>query len=135
MLLMAASGPDGGSGARALMVAQVTVQETIVIRVPAQKTSRPKPMQWKLRKGPKCIPMASVAGAAVVAEDAVDFVLRGGLRVRAQFSATCSALDYYSGFYVLPTDDGLICANRDMIHTRAGGECAIRRFKKLIPIK
>lgn len=113
--------------------AQVTIRQTLIIRLPHRRAA-PAPMRWKIKKGPKCVEMAAVAGAAIVTDDAIDLVLRGGDRLRAQFSSSCPALDYYSGFYMLPTEDGRICADRDMIRTRSGGQCEIRRFRKLLPI-
>lgn len=115
---------------RTQSVAQLTVEQTLIVRVPRRA---PKPLKWKMKKGPKCVPMASIAGAAVVADDAIDLALKGGQRLRAQFSSRCPALDYYSGFYILPTEDGRICADRDIIRTRSGGQCEIERFRKLIP--
>lgn len=113
-----------------LEYAQLTIEQSLVVRVPRRTPA--KPLKWKSKKGPKCVAMAAIAGAAVVADDAIDLALRGGQRLRAQFSSNCPALDYYSGFYILPTSDGRICAERDVIRTRAGGQCEIRRFRKLI---
>ncbi len=119
------------AGQQAAEVAQVTIEQSLIIKMPRKATKPAKPIKWKTSKGPKCVAMASIAGAAVVAEDAIDLVLKGGQRMRAQFSSNCPALDYYSGFYILPTDDGRICAERDVIRTRSGGQCEIRRFRKL----
>jgi hypothetical protein len=115
---------------RPVRVAQITVEQSLIVRVPRRIPA--KPLRWKTKKGPKCVAMSAIAGAAVVAEDAIDLVLKGGQRLRAQFSSNCPALDYYSGFYILPTDDGKICADRDMIRTRSGGQCEIERFRKLL---
>jgi hypothetical protein len=114
-------------------LAQMTIEQSLIIHVPRHDPV--KPLKWKSKKGPKCVPMAAIAGAAVVADDAIDLALKGGQRVRAQFSSRCPALDYYSGFYVLPTHDGMICADRDVIRTRAGGQCEIVRFRKLVPVE
>ncbi|KQX20131.1 hypothetical protein ASD39_09645 [Sphingomonas sp. Root50] len=114
---------------RPVRVAQVTVEQSLIVRVPRRIPA--KPLRWKTKKGPKCVAMSAIAGAAVVADDAIDLVLKGGQRLRAQFSSNCPALDYYSGFYILPTDDGNICADRDVIRTRSGGQCEIERFRKL----
>ena len=86
---------------------------------------------WKESKGPRCIDMAAIAGAAIAAAERVDFVLRGGQRVRAQLDRACPALDFYSGFYLVGAADGRICADRDAIRTRAGGSCEIERFRTL----
>jgi hypothetical protein len=121
----------GAGRAATVRLAQITIEQSLIVRVP--RRTPPKPLKWKQKKGPKCVAMAAIAGAAVVADDAIDLVLRGGQRLRARFSSRCPALDYYSGFYILPTQDGRICADRDMIRTRAGGQCEIERFRKLIP--
>ncbi len=113
--------------------AQITVQQTLIVRMPRQKPA--KPLKWKIKRGPKCIAMGELAGAAVVADDAIDLVLRGGTRYRASFSSDCPALDYYSGFYILPTKDNRICADRDIIRTRSGGQCEIQRFRKLVLVE
>lgn len=115
---------------RPVQYAQITVQQTLIVKVP-KRAAVQKPIKWKTKRGPKCVQMAAIAGAAVVKEDAIDLVLRGGQRLRAQFSSRCPALDYYSGFYVLPTDDGQMCAGRDIIRTRSGGQCEIEKFRKL----
>lgn len=128
-------------GAQGIEVAQLTVTQSLVIRVPAHRSSRyvapdapPAPPAYKERKGPKCIDGAAIAGAAITTPDSVDFILRGGKRVRAKLEEECPALDYYSGFYFRAAPDGKLCADRDSIHTRSGGDCQIDRFRALTPI-
>jgi hypothetical protein len=130
--------PDGG-----VVAAQVTVAQAVIIRVPARRSRRyapgpgaapPAPPVYRERRGPRCIEAAAIAGAAVTAPDAVDFILKGGRRVRARLADECPALDYYSGFYVKPPADGQICADRDSLHTRSGGDCQVDRFRALTPI-
>jgi len=130
-MFAACAWPVPAGHAAPLRFAQVIVEQSLILRVP--RRTPPKPLKWKEKKGPKCVAMAGIAGAAVVADDAIDLVLRGGQRLRARFSSRCPALDYYSGFYILPTEDGMICADRDMIRTRAGGQCEIERFRRLLP--
>lgn len=114
--------------------AQVVIRERVIVRVPARVAPAPPvEARWKEKRGPRCIPMGGVAGAAVVESESLDLILKGGQRVRARFESSCPALDYYSGFYILPTADGQICADRDSIHTRAGGDCQITRFRSLVP--
>lgn len=133
VLAMAAA----SAGEQSVEMAQLTIRQRIVIRVPAAPaTPIPIPrMRWKEKSGPKCIPMNGLAAAAVMKSDAVDLMLRGGKRLRAQFDSACPSLDFYSGFYIMPSDDGKICAGRDMIHSRAGGRCGIAKFKTLELVK
>lgn len=112
------------------------VQSTTVIRVPAHFARRPAPPPVALREkhGPRCIAAGDIAAAAVTGPDSVDFELRGGVRVRARLEDACPALDFYRGFYVTPQPDGRVCADRDAIRTRSGGECQIDRFRALVPV-
>jgi len=114
--------------------AQITIRERVIIRVPTRAPEPPaKPVKWKEKKGPRCIMLSTLAGAAVTKPDSVDLIMRGGTRLRARLDRSCPALDFYSGFYIKPTRDGRICADRDTIHARSGGQCEINTFKTLVP--
>lgn len=115
-------------------VAQFTFRSHITVRVQTGPAPPPPPsVELREKKGPKCLALGNVLGAAVIAGNSVDFILRGGARVRARFDSNCPALDYYSGFYLTPGPDGQVCAGRDAVHSRAGGECAIDKFRMLVP--
>lgn len=116
-------------------MAQMRIQQRIIIRVPAMSPPPlpQRPLKLKEIKGPKCVPLNQLAGAAIGQNDSVDLYLRGGSRLRAKLDDDCPALDYYSGFYINPTADGQVCQRRDMLHTRSGGQCRIERFRMLVP--
>jgi hypothetical protein len=116
-------------------VTQMMIQQRIIIRVPAMNPPPPppRPIKWKEVKGPKCVALNQLAGAAIGPNSVVDLYLRGGTRLRAQLDDDCPALDYYSGFYISPPADGQVCQRRDMLHTRAGQQCRIERFRMLVP--
>lgn len=83
---------------------------------------------WHEKKGPKCVSPEDIGAAAVSEKDSVDLMLKGGSRIRAHLEH-CPALDFYSGFYVHAGRDGQICAKRDPVYARWGGECLINRFR------
>lgn len=115
-------------------IAQLIVRSHVVVRIETRSAAMPPAfVTLKEKKGPKCIAREALIGAAVLAGNSVDFILRGGPRLRARFSNSCPALDFYAGFYLDPQADGQICAGRDTIHSRAGGECQIDRFRLMIP--
>jgi len=116
-----------------LQFAQVIIRERVIVRVPTRPMRDPPAMRWKEKAGPKCMPLQGIAGAALIDSETVDFIVQGGPRLRAKLESSCPALDYYNGFYLRPGDDGMICADRDAIHARSGGECEITRFRKLVP--
>jgi len=110
---------------------EVRVRQTSV-RVPIRPMStRQVPVEWREGKGPKCLGRIQLAGAQLSKPGAIDLILRDRRRVRAELEKRCMRLDLYRGFYVRPTDDGRVCADRDAIHARSGGECGIKRFRLL----
>jgi hypothetical protein len=133
LLAMLSNAPAEASAADPIQFAQVMIREQILIRVPARPVPGPPPpvIEWKEEKGPKCVSMGSIAGAGLVGQNSVDFILRDRSRVRAKLEKSCPALDYYYGFYIRPSDDGQICADRDAIRSRMGGECEIEKFRAL----
>ena len=135
-LLLMVMGSSSTTGADApLQFAQITIREQLIIRVPGRirpvAPHRSSPIEWKESKGPKCVPAKSIVGASLLGDRSVDLVLRDQSRVRAKLESSCPALDYYYGFYIRPNADGQICADRDMIRSRVGGECEIEKFRSL----
>jgi hypothetical protein len=125
-----------------VQVAQLTIRQRIVIRVPAMPAqpvaaiaprTPAKPIRWRERRGPSCVPVSQMAGAIVTSPRAVDMVLLGGRRVRAKLDGDCKPLDFYAGFYVRPGQDGQLCADRDAIRVRSGASCEIDQFRALEP--
>ena len=121
----------GGSEDESVLFAQLTVRQQLIIRVPTRQPPPVEPMQWREKSGPKCIPAGTLAGAQI-SREGVDLLLRGGKRVRAKLGR-CPPLDYYSGFYIRPGLDGLVCEDRDSIRVRSGGSCEIDAFRRLVP--
>ena len=111
-------------------ITQFSFHRRTVVRVPRVAPSAPT--QWRERKGPQCVAANQLAGA-IVHPDGADLVLLGGDRVRVKLDGDCPALGYYSGFYLKPAADGMVCTGRDAIRSRAGDACRIRGFKRLVP--
>lgn len=132
-------------------LAQVTIEQRIIIRVPMARPSgagperggrpdrtlrgAPPPLEWEEHKGPKCLPLRSVRAAAITSSRGVDLILRDSSRVRAHLARDCRAEDLWSGFYLQPTSDGALCADRDSVLARGGASCEIERFRRLVAEK
>ncbi len=120
-----------------MQFAQVTIRRHLLVRIPISARPNPAAMvkesriEWKEKGGPKCVPASQIAGAIAFSQKSVDLVLRDRSRLRAKFERNCPAMDYYRGFYISPGSDGRICADRDTIRSRVGGECGIDRFHTL----
>jgi hypothetical protein len=139
-MMLAATGAAGpGPGTTPILLAQAVVREQIVVRVPVRlrevSPAAPSLIQWREGKGPKCVPTRSIVGASLLSQNSVDLILRDKRRVRAKLESNCPALDYYYGFYISPNADGMICADRDIIRSRVGGQCEIERFRSLEAVR
>ena len=117
---------------------QVTIRQQVIIRVPRSNQRRVEasaaPMQWREGAGPRCIQVRQIAGAMPAAAS-VDFLLRDNRRVRARLGQRCTGIDYYSGMYLTANPDGRICAERDVVRSRMGGQCGIAEFRSLQAVR
>lgn len=112
--------------------AEISVRRSVIIKVPVRPID--PPVTWKEKGSRKCISIDSIAAASVISSEALDLILRGGERWRLKFRGKCPAISFYSGFYLRPGEDRQICAKRDVIHPRSGGECEIQTFRRLKPV-
>ena len=130
-LIATTPAPVGSMGGD-VELAQLIIRERLVVRVPA--TRLPAMTRWKEKRAPKCMSAEGLAGAAVIEPDSIDLIARGGERFRVELASACPGIDFYRGFYLVPSSDRMICAGRDAVHARSGGQCQIKRFRKLVPI-
>lgn len=114
-------------------ITTMTFHERIIVRVP-RLVPPPPQVTWREKRGPRCIAARELAGALVTGPGIVDLVLVGNRRVRAKLDGRCEPLDFYSGFYLKPSADGKVCADRDAIRARSGTSCQIDAFRTLKPV-
>jgi hypothetical protein len=131
-------------GLDGVQIAQLHIQQWVVIhinRAPAAPPPPPPiphavdPPQWREKHADKCIKTEKLAAAQVSGEDSVDLLLVDGKRMRAKLEADCPAINFYEGFYIKQQKDGKICATRDSLRLRSGGQCRIAEFRSLVPPK
>ncbi|QYE36460.1 hypothetical protein KZX46_11360 [Polymorphobacter sp. PAMC 29334] len=79
----------------------------------------------------RCIGVDHVAGAVVFGDRAVELSMNGGTRWRMTFAQACPALSFYQGFYYRRAVAGQLCAGRDAVIARSGGECPIDTIVKV----
>lgn len=156
--LPAADRPDGvGQGARsesrsaaaqigldAGVVHQVRIEQRVIIRIaPAARVvphslvrngQQPAPLPvFEERDIGRCIPVRTIAAARVQPDNRVLLYLRNRRLIAMQFNGRCPAEAFYSGFYVEPAQDGLLCARRDLVQSRAGAKCQVAQMRELVP--
>jgi hypothetical protein len=117
--------------AQSTEVRTMVIEDQLIMRVPVRPQT-PRRIEWVERDGPRCITSKAIRGASLSTPGHVDFLLPRRQRVRAVLSEDCPALDFYSGFYLAPEDER-ICAGRDSIRSRMGGNCRIDAFRHLVP--
>ncbi|MGU3392275.1 hypothetical protein [Sphingomonas sp. M1A8_2b] len=146
-ILLALAGPAAAAAAlrnppvrpvqARVQITQISIHERVIIRVPrmSRMPTVDRFTEWKEHKGPKCIAVAEIAGAMLNKDGAVDLLMADQTRLRARLDGDCQPLDYYSGFYLRPGPDGMVCKERDAIRMRSGARCEIDGFKSLRPKK
>jgi hypothetical protein len=91
--------------------------------------TRPQPP----KEGRKaCISVKAVAGAQLFGDSAIELTMKTGKRYRMFFASECPALSFYQGFYYRRQKAGQLCAGRDVVGARSGGECQIA---SIIPVR
>lgn len=150
--LLLASAPysawDGRPGTSPVIAgtqwAQLTIEQRVIIRIPTVRGARhssslrdgaalPPEDSLKEVKGPKCLQLNRLRGAAISPENGVTMIMVPSEQFRAHFSRACRPADFYAGFYIEPNKDGALCAGRDVLHARSGSTCEIVKFSRLVP--
>lgn len=134
-------GSRSSSVDRPVELAQLSIEQRVIIRIPTMpgradgglNDAPPAAIRWKESKGPRCIPLGLIRAASVTSEGGVTMVINRRERYRAHLSRSCRTADFYAGFYITPNKDGVLCADRDMIHARNGSVCEIEKFGRLSP--
>jgi len=149
MAVFLREGETAGGETGPVELAQMTIEQRVIIRVPMTRRDLPQPdrrdpawreapppppvIEWEERKGPKCINISRVRAAAVTSSRGVDLMLKNRGRMRALLGRECRSADFYSGFYIQPNPDGALCAGRDRMLARSGADCEITALKLLEP--
>lgn len=131
---------------RPIVQRQVRIEQRVVIRIaPRPQRSQPDvlgdlprgeaPTRMEERKMGSCLPIKDIAGVQASSDDRLILFMRDRKVISAKLEKSCSARDFYSGFYVERHKDGKLCIKRDRLQSRAGAKCELRQLRQLVPAK
>lgn len=141
-LLVASSAPAQQSRAlEGVQLAQMHIQQWVVVRIARAAAATPapppsvEPPRWREKDADRCVKTEQLSAAQVSGANSVDLLLEDGKRLRVKLQKDCPAIEFYAGFYIKPQKDGKVCAKRDVLRLRSGGQCRITEFRTLQPPK
>ena len=102
----------------------------VPVRPGGEMLSRPAPPRSGRNR---CININYIGAAQLFGDRALELTMRGGRRWRLHLAQECPALSFYQGFYYQQKQAGQLCAGRDAIGARSGGECAIAAIVPVPP--
>jgi hypothetical protein len=126
---------------------QVRIEQRIIIRIAPGLPSRdlrderrslfgpagrPLAPRMEERKMTQCLAVAGIAGVQPDGPTRLMLFMRDQRIVSAALEKSCNARDFYSGFLVERSTDGMICAGRDKLLSRSGSNCALGKLKQLV---
>lgn len=124
-------------------VRQVRIEQRVTIRIaPRDPAVRPSmlaemaprsggPIKTTERKMGKCVPISGIAAVQPESGRLLLF-MRDQRLVSAGLEKACRAREFYAGFYLERNGDGLLCVDRDRLHSRAGASCKISRMRQVV---
>lgn len=126
--------------------AQVRIEQSVTIRISPRAVANQRDILAQLPKGRNsthveerkfgnCVTAQGIAGVATSADNRLLLFMRDRKVISAALEKACSARDFYSGFYVERTEDGMLCVKRDKIHSRAGAKCELKQFRQLVAVR
>ena len=125
---------------------QVSIEQHITIRIAPRAPSntdprigmfsdmpeRSAPQRLIERSMGKCLSLDGVAGVQIAAANKLVLFLRDARVVTAGLDKGCNAQDFYAGFYVARSADGMMCAGRDKLQARNGASCKLGKLHQLV---
>ncbi len=123
---------------------QVRIERRVTIRIAPRSTSRQE-MIARLQRPDgttrvvernfgRCVPLRSIAAVQTMADNRLLLYLRDRRILSARLEKACRARDYYSGFYVEPNDDGMLCIGRDKLLARSGAKCQLSGLNQTVAV-
>jgi hypothetical protein len=93
-----------------------------------------RPERFGERPMGRCFAAGAIAGVQSAEGNRLLIFMRDQHIISAVLEKMCRARDFYSGFYIERSPDGMICAGRDKLQSRSGANCRIARLRALVAL-
>lgn len=84
------------------------------------------------RRVGKCLAVGQIATVRATRDNRLLLFMRDQRIIAASLEKACRAQEYYSGFYMARSADGQLCVDRDVLQSRSGASCKVRRWRELV---
>jgi hypothetical protein len=120
---------------------QVRIEQRVIIRIsPRSATARQNmsslaalpPRDRIVEREIECLPVAAIGAVQPSRDNRLTLFMRDRRLFSVELERSCSARDFYSGFYVEQKSDGMMCADRDRLQSRTGSRCEIEGLKQMV---
>ena len=121
---------------------QVRIEQRVTIRISPLTTSprqslmpEAPPINLRLmeeRDAGKCVPLRSIRAVQSASNNRLLLHMRDRAVMSLRLTKTCRAQDFYSGFYIEPRADGMLCVDRDVLRSRTGSNCEFTEINRLV---
>ena len=79
----------------------------------------------------KCVAVGNIAAVQSAHGNRLLLFLRDQRIVSASLEKACRSSEFYSGFYMQNSGDGQLCVDRDVLQSRSGASCKVKRWREL----
>ena len=121
----------------------MTIEQRVIVRIgPSAPMSRhamatlspaPSPGRFKEKKFKGCLPIAGIAALLPYSDNRLLLYMRDRRVIGATLDKACHAEEFYSGAYITRSEDGQLCARRELMQSRTGASCEVARLNNLVP--
>jgi hypothetical protein len=129
------------------LLGQVRIEQRVVIRITPSSPAAREQMMADLRGSASatsyreerlsgCVAISGIAGVQPAPQqNRLLLFMRDRRVLSAALERACNPRDYYSGFYVERSEDGQLCANRELLQSRAGASCRVAQLNRLVAVR
>lgn len=125
-----------------LVFRQMRIEQRVIIRIAPRRVSERRNMlaqlpvrapvtRYEETDSTRCVEIQQIAGVETGSGNRLLLFMRDADILSLNLEKACRARDFYSGFYVEPNEDGKLCISRDILKSRNGARCNIKRMMEL----